>query len=106
MRKAFDLRPLEFGDILSRSFALYVSNFSLFAGLFLLFVFIPSALIETGEFLFLGPIKTSASGRLFDDPIKVFIAVFIALLEIVLALGVAGGGIYFLVSRVYLGART
>ncbi len=106
MRKAFDLRPLDFGDILSRSFSLYMTHFSLFAGLFLLFVFVPAALIQTGEYLFLPVPKASTSGRMFDDPAKAFIGVFIWLLEVVLAAAIAGGGIYFLVSRVYMGAKT
>lgn len=106
MRKAFDLRPLEFGDILSRSFALYVAHFSLFAGLFLLFVFVPSALIQLGEYLFLAPPKPSNSSRVIDDPARALFSVFLFLFQIVLALAFAGSGVYFLVSRVYLGAQT
>ena len=106
MRKAFDLRPLDFGDILSRSFSLYITHFSMFAGLFLLFVFVPAALIQAGEYLFLPAPKASTSGRMIEDPAKAFIGVFIWLLEVVLAMAIAGGGIYFLVSRVYMGAKT
>src|SRR5262245_53368889 len=106
MRKAFDLRPLDFGDILSRSFSLYVTHFSLFAGLFLLFVFVPAALIQTGEYLLLSVSMASISVRMFDDAAKVFILVFFWLLEVVLPFAIAGGGIYFLVSRVYMGAKT
>ncbi|CAG0934195.1 hypothetical protein PLCT1_02625 [Planctomycetaceae bacterium] len=106
MRKAFDLRPLDFGDILSRSFSLYITHFSMFAGLFLLFVFVPAALIQIGEYLFLPVPKANTSGRLIEDPAKAFIGVFVWLLEVVLAAAIAGGGIYFLVSRVYMGAKT
>lgn len=106
MRKAFDLRPLEFGDILSRSFALYVAHFSLFAGLFLLFVFVPSALLQLGEYFFLPVPKPSSSSRTIEDPAKAFASIFVFLLEIVLALAFAGSGVYYLVSRVYLGAKT
>jgi len=102
MRKAFDLRPLEFGDILSRSFALYVANFTLFASLFLIFVFVPTALLELGKFAFSTPAKVNSK---FDGS-AAFINVGTWLLQTVLSWALAGGGIYYLVSRVYLGAKT
>lgn len=107
MRKAFDLRPLEFGDILSRSFALYVAYFPLFAGMFLLLVFVPSALFALGDFLFIPPAKAASSSRAaIDDAPRAFLSVFLFVFQVVLALALAGSGVYYLVSRVYLGAKT
>ena len=41
MRKAYDLRPLDFGDILGRSFSLFTSHFTRFVLLFAFLYLLP-----------------------------------------------------------------
>ncbi len=99
-RKAYDLRPLDFGDILSRSFSLYTSNFMLFAGLYMLLHFVPVALMTVGAWAVL-------SRHFSDAGATMQLATGIgSLLGTPFSLVLAGGAIYYLIARTYLGAET
>ncbi|MCK6439360.1 MAG: hypothetical protein L6Q71_04080 [Planctomycetes bacterium] len=100
MREALDLRPLDFGDILSRAFALYRSHFGVAFGLFLILAF---------------PLSAAASLALFNvfrmdvpDP-RDFNQQAYTILQgtwsFVFAFGFSGPAFAFLLSRAFMGGE-
>jgi len=104
MKKAYDFRPLEFNTLLSRSFALYISNFVTLAVIYTIFFLLPLLLVHWLAVQVLNPLE--AGGRIagMRRSTLVFWVVFL-LGWLLLPVG-AQGAACFTISRAYHGAKT
>lgn len=109
MRKAFDLRPLDFNDVLSRSFSLFMANFVGLLRWFLLTWLAPVLAVAVIFYFALQP--HNAVGRGVEDAsafsLTSYAAYFwlVRVVSISLAFSVGAAGIYYMTARVYVGDR-
>ena len=108
MRKAFDLRPLDFNDVLGRSFSLYTSNFVAYLRWFAIFWLVPMLAVAVLFYFALDPYDW-VGHRHLEKPSIVEpnrYAAYHWLLGIcAVAFGFTTGaaGVYFITARAYVG---
>lgn len=109
MRKAFDLRPLDFNDILSRSFSLFTANFVGLLRWFLIAWLLPVLAVAILFYFALEPYQWA--GRPGHDPSMFEFSNYAAyvwlvkLASVSLAFSIGAAGIYYLGARLYVGDR-
>ncbi|MBZ0137444.1 MAG: hypothetical protein K8I27_13840 [Planctomycetes bacterium] len=108
MRKAFDLRPLVFSDVLGRSFSLYTSNFVPLLRWFAIFWLVPMLATAVLFYFALDPYDWVAHRHL-EKPSLVepnrYAAYhwLLSLAAVLFAFTTGAAGIYFVAARTYVG---
>lgn len=108
MRKAFDLRPLVFGDVLGRSFSLYTSNFVSYLRWFALFWLFPMLAVAVLFYFALDPYDWATHAHR-EAPSMVEPNRYSAYHWLVRVAGVlfavttGACGVYFISARAYVG---
>ena len=110
MRKAFDLRPLDFSDVLGRSFSLYTANFVGYLRWFLIMWLLPMLVVGALLYLALNPFEwVGIPGRESPSLFKAnTYAAFYWLLKVagvVFAFTTGASGVYYMTARVYVGGN-
>jgi hypothetical protein len=107
MRKALDLKPLEFGDVLGRSVSLYTSALAGFIGWFALAWTLPMISLTLLLYMLLEPYGTAGIAEEQSIWAAGPYAAYVWLLQIAaifLGFGVGAAGVYYLAARLYVGA--
>jgi len=108
MARAFDLRPLEFGDHLSRAFSLYARHWLVFARWFLLVGFLPAAMCVVVLNVLLEPYAYIAHGAASEPSLLAFNSTsiyywLVCFLSMALSQWFAGAGVMYMAARIYVG---
>jgi hypothetical protein len=110
MRKAFDLRPLDFSDVLGRSFSLYTANFVGYLRWFSIMWLLPMLVVSGLLYLALNPFDwVGIPGR--ESPSLVepnrYAAYFwlVKIAAVVFAFTTGASGVYYMTARVYVGGN-
>lgn len=108
MRKAFDLKPLGFNDVMGRSFSLYASAFMPFARWFLLAWTLPMLLLMALLYFALDPYSTA--GMIEEESIwqaggYASYYWLLKLAALVLGFSVGASGLYYIGARHYVGGK-
>jgi hypothetical protein len=109
MRQALDLRQLNFGDTLSRSFALFTRNALGYTRWMLLVYLLPMLGLHTWLYFLMEPYawvdRPGAEPGIFDlDTRWAQYTWLTTIAGVLLATSVAAAGIYYLTARLYVGA--
>jgi hypothetical protein len=110
MRKAFDLRPLDFSDVLGRSFSLFTANFVGYLRWFLIMWLLPMFVVAGLLYLALDPFNwVGIPGReapsLFEANSYAAYFWLLKLAGIVFAFTTGASGVYYMTARVYVGGN-
>jgi hypothetical protein len=110
MRKAFDLRQLEFSDIMGRGFSLYAAAFFAFARWFLLAWTLPMIALTCGLFVLLDPydwqhLAVVDPQSVFEPGARAAYYWLLKVASVALGLTVGAAGIYYTAARMYVGGR-
>ncbi|MCC7508123.1 MAG: hypothetical protein IT464_01960 [Planctomycetes bacterium] len=110
MRKAFDLRPLDFGDVMGRGFSLYAAAFVAFARWFLLAYTLPMVLLTLALYLMFDPYNWVGHSARREPGVWEInsLAAYYWLLKLAsVAFGatVGAAGVYYLGARLYVGGQ-
>lgn len=108
LRKAFDLRPLDFNDVLGRSFSLYTANFVAYLRWFAIFWLFPMLAVGVLFYLALDPYDWT-SHRHAEKPSLVepnrFAAYhwLMSVASVVFGFTTGAVGVYYITARAYVG---
>lgn len=110
MRKAFDLRPLDFGDVVSRSFSLFMANFVGYLRWVLLMWLLPMLVVAVLFFFALEPYDWAGSvtrpePSVFEANRYAVYHWLLSLASLVFAYTTGASGIYYMTARVYVGGN-
>jgi hypothetical protein len=110
MRKAFDLRPLDFSDVLGRSFSLFTANFVGYLRWFLIMWLLPMLVVAGLLYLALDPfdwvgIPGRESPGLFEANRYAAYFWLLKLAAVVFAFTTGASGVYYMTARVYVGGN-
>ncbi|MCB9896259.1 MAG: hypothetical protein H6839_17650 [Planctomycetes bacterium] len=109
MRKAFDLRPLEFNDVLGRSFSLFMANFVGYLRWVIIAWLLPMLAMAVLLYFTLDPYDWVARGGESPGVVEPnHYAAFYWLLKaaaLVLAFTSGAAGIYYMTARIYVGGN-
>ncbi len=108
MRKAFDLRPLDAGDVLGRGFSLYAAAFFAFARWFLLAWTAPMLLLTCGLYFLLDPYHWQQravveAASVIEPTARAAYYWLLKLASVVLGVTVGAAGVYYIAARFYVG---
>ncbi|MCA8945230.1 MAG: hypothetical protein KDB29_03310 [Planctomycetes bacterium] len=110
MRKAFDLRPLDFNDVIGRSFSLYTANFVAYLRWFLLMWLLPMMVVAVVFYFALDPYDWSGSltrpePSLFEPNRYALYHWILQLSALLFGFTTGASGIYYMTARVYVGGN-
>ena len=110
MRKALDLRPLSFSDVMSRSFSLYAANFVGYLRWFMLMWLLPMVAVAGIFYFALDPYDWVGNPAREEPGIlepSRYAAYFwiVKIAAVVLAFTTGASGVYYLTARVYAGGN-
>ncbi|MCA8911692.1 MAG: hypothetical protein KDB82_08295 [Planctomycetes bacterium] len=108
MRKAFDLRPLDFNDVVGRSFSLFMANFVGYLRWMLIMWLLPMLVVAVLFYFALEPFDWAGStmrpqpSLLEPNHYSVYVWL-LHLASVVFAFTTGASGIYYMTSRIYVG---
>lgn len=110
MRRAFDLKPLAFGDVMGRGFSLYASAFVGFVRWFLVAYTLPMLVLTLAFYFLFDPYGwVGHSARLEQGVLEASNRAayywLLKLAAVVLGFSVGAAGVYYQAARVYVGGK-
>lgn len=110
MRRAFDLKPLAFGDVMGRGFSLYASAFVGFVRWFLIAYTLPMLVLTLGLYFLFDPYgwvghSARTEQSVLEATSRAAYYWLLKLAAIVLGFSVGAAGIYYQAARVYVGGK-